>query len=71
MTEKIIYIGSNFYMESGTRMSCIYTEAGDRSDWGHVEELLRRGKTVEIRPATQAERFPYEEKLRQINSSHI
>lgn len=60
---KLIYIGDHFYIESGTMMSSIYTEDGKRMDWGFVQCALREGKTVNIRPATQAEIDSYEGKL--------
>jgi hypothetical protein len=66
MQVKLIYIGSNFYMESGTMLSCIYTEDGQRSDWGHVESILRHGGSVEIRQATPAEILPYQRQLTEI-----
>jgi len=52
----LIYIGDHFYMESGTAMSPIYTEDGERSDWGFVQVALRDGAEVHIRQATEAER---------------
>lgn len=60
---QLIYIGDHFYKESGTLMSPIYTEDGRRMDWGFVHSALRDGKTVNIRPATQAELDGYEAKL--------
>lgn len=54
-TIKLIYIGDEFYFKSGTMMSSIYTEKGQRSDWGFVNVALREGKNVSIRPATQVE----------------
>lgn len=59
----LIYIGDHFYFESGTSMSPIYTEDGQRSDWGFVQCALRDGQTVNIRPATETERDFYEAKL--------
>ena len=63
MTVNVIYIGDHFYFESGTMMSCIYTEDGRRMDWGFVQCALRDGQTVNIRPATQVELDGYEAKL--------
>lgn len=65
---KLIYIGSHFYLESSTHMSCVYTEEGQRSDWGNVESALRQGDSVEIRPATQDELAFYESKLSELKS---
>lgn len=59
----LIYIGGHFYMQSGTAMSCIYTEDGQRFDWGLVQTAVARGATVNIRPATDEERAPYEARL--------
>ena len=64
---KLIYIGEHFYLESGTIMSPIYTENGDRSDWGHVQSILKTGGSIEIRQATQVERDFYEERLSELN----
>lgn len=60
---KLIYIGDHFYLESGTMMSSIYHETGERSDWGKVNCALREGDTVTIRQATQQEKDFYEAKL--------
>lgn len=60
---KLIYIGDHFYIESCTSMSCIYTEDGQRSDWGFVQLALRRGDDVSIRQPTQSELDMYEAKL--------
>lgn len=60
---KLIYIGDHFYQESGTAMSPIYTEDGQRSDWGFVQVALRKGESVSIRQATQQELDHYEATL--------
>lgn len=53
---KLIYIGSEFYMKSGTMMSCLkHEDTGHRADWGQVEIALERGEEVSIRPANDAE----------------
>lgn len=62
-TLKLIYIGDNFYRESGTVMSSIYEENGDRSDWGKVQIALKGGQKVSIRPAEKDELDCYETKL--------
>ena len=59
-TMELIFIGDHFYMESGTMMSSIYDISGNRQDWGFVQCALRKGESVHIRPATDAERKPYE-----------
>lgn len=37
MTTKFVYYGDEFYTESGTVMGSVYTEKGQRSDWGKVQ----------------------------------
>jgi hypothetical protein len=61
----LIFIGNDFYFESGTMMSCIYTEDGNRYDWGFVQRDLSEGKTVTIRSATDAELGFYYKKLQE------
>lgn len=65
---ELIFIGSHFYHESGTMMSSIYTLDGRRFDWGFVNVALRNGQEVFIRPATEKERHPYEEKLAELKA---
>lgn len=60
---ELIFIGDRFYVESGTMMSSIYHLNGQRSDWGMVNVALRKGITVQIRPATKEEIEPYEREL--------
>lgn len=57
---KLIFIGYKFYFESGTMMSSIYTEDGQRYDWGFVQRDLQNGIPVDIRPATDAEFAKYQ-----------
>lgn len=53
---KLIYIGDEFYSRSNTEMSSIYEEGTwERYDWGFVSRDLKKGKTITIRPATDAE----------------
>lgn len=55
-TRKLFYIGDNFYWNSGTSMSPIYeVDTGKRYDWGFVQGDLKKGKTVNIRPANKEE----------------
>ena len=56
---KLIYVGEDFYYQSGTIMSRLYTEDGQRSDWGNVTLALIQGKEVHIRPATTEEMNVY------------
>lgn len=63
---KLIYIGPQFYFESGTIMSPFYTEDGARSSLNEIESHLIKGGTVTCRPATAAEVGHYEQKLREL-----
>lgn len=54
--QKYIYIGDKFYLESGTVMSSIYRilesgEVVERSNWGEIQDALRNGEEIHIRPA--------------------
>jgi hypothetical protein len=60
----IIYIGDHFYMDSGMRMSPLYSIHGERWDYGLIRCALERGEIVHIRPATRAEIYPYEQRLK-------
>lgn len=60
METKLIYIGDKFYWQSGTMMSSIYSETGQRYDWGFVQRDLAEGKTVTIRPASAEEFREYQ-----------
>ena len=55
----LIYIGDDFYTESGTMMSSIYKieKSGSlsRSDWGFVQIALEKGEEIHIRQATDSE----------------
>ena len=61
----LIYIGDKFYFESGTSMSSLYSEDGERHCWATVDLALKDGKEVCIRPATDAEFVRYQRKLDQ------
>ena len=65
---ELIYIGDDFYHESGTIMSSIYDIHGYRQDWGKVQCALRDGESVHIRPATPQEREPYLKHLEKIKA---
>lgn len=64
---EVIYIGRKFYCESGTTMSSTYLRQSDgsftRYDWGKLECDLTAGKTVTLRPATDAEFRLFQGKL--------
>ena len=59
---KLVYVG-DFYFRSKTFMSCIYTEEGERYDWGFVQRDLAKGETVTIRQATPEETMSYVDRL--------
>jgi hypothetical protein len=63
-----IYIGDHFYTESGTMMSSIYDEQGNRQDWGKVQMALKNDESVNIRPATREERERFKQKLEKIKA---
>lgn len=63
-TTNLIYIGDRFYSESKTMMSSIYEEdTWARFDWGFVQQELRHGNTVNIRPANDSEMVKAEQLL--------
>ena len=64
MEHKLIFIGEEFYANSGTMMSSIYGEDGARWDWGKVKIALEDGDTVTIRPCTMEELRKYRRILR-------
>jgi hypothetical protein len=52
----LFFVGDEFYKKSASLMSSIYhVRTGTRSNWGEVDEALRNGETVTIRPATTQE----------------
>jgi len=55
MCQTLIYIGSKYYSESGTVMSSLMTDDGQRSNWMTVKQALLQDHTVTIRPATELE----------------
>lgn len=56
---KAIYIGDEFFHASSKMMSSVYSEHGDRLDWGMIRMALRGGEHVEIRQATEREKEQY------------
>lgn len=55
---ELIFIGNQYYLASGTRMSSLYhptSEGFSRWDWGKVSVALENGQEVRIRPATEEE----------------
>ncbi len=66
---ELIYIGGEFYWNSKTMMSSLYTTNGERFDWGFVEVALQEGKTVSIRPATPKELETYKANLEELEKA--
>jgi hypothetical protein len=48
----IYYFGDKYYNESGTMMSSLYTEKGERYDWGFLRRDVETGQDVVVRKAT-------------------
>lgn len=59
----LVYIGNKFYHDSHTRMSSVYTEDGERTDFGKIQMALERGEEVHIRQATPIEMAYYQADL--------
>ena len=74
MRREIVYIGRDFYMDSGTVMSCIYEKKQDgsyeRFDWGFTEIALENGEVLMMRPATDNEKRFFEEKLEKVKANN-
>lgn len=68
---EVIFLGSEFYRDSGTRLGNLYTTSGKRMDMAKIEALALQGNTITIRPATLAEKQPYTDRLVEIlNECH-
>lgn len=64
--KEIVFIGNEFYYESGTMMSCVYEKTNDkykRTDWGFIQIALEEGYDINMRPATEEEMKMFKEKL--------
>ena len=48
----IYYFGDKYYAQSGTMMGVLYTEKGERYDWGFLQRDVERGEDVVVRKAT-------------------
>ena len=48
----VYYFGDKYYNESGTIMSSLYTEKGERYDWGFLRRDVENGEDVVVRKAT-------------------
>lgn len=64
--KEIVFIGSNYYADSKSFMSCIYEKIGDeykRFDWGFFEIALQKGENIFVRQATKDEAQMFRLKL--------
>ena len=48
----VFYFGDKYYEKSGTRMGVLYTEHGQRYDWGFLQRDVAKGEEVIIKKAT-------------------
>lgn len=62
----VYYFGHKYYDQSGTMMGALYTDKGERYDWGFLQRDVDNGEDVVVRKAntdmikwadTQLERF--------------
>jgi len=50
----VYYFGDKYYSRSGSLMGMLYTENGDRYDWGKLQNEVSNGVDVVVREATPA-----------------
>ena len=48
----VYYFGEKYYNKSRTMMGMLYTEKGERYDWGYVQRDVDNGQDVVVRKAT-------------------
>jgi len=48
----VYYFGDKYYDKSGTMMGPLYTENGERYDWGKLQSDVHNGEDVVVRKAT-------------------
>lgn len=48
----VYYFGDKYYEKSGTMMGVLYTEQGQRYDWGLLQREVVNGEEVVVRKAT-------------------
>ena len=48
----VYYFGDKYYERSGTMMGVLYTEKGERYDWGFVQRDISNGEEVLVKQAT-------------------
>ena len=62
MEKTVYHFGEKYYDKSGTMMGVMYTESGQRYDYGFMKGDLGRGITVIVKPAT-SEMIAWAEKV--------
>ena len=68
----VIFIGEDFYNKSHTRMASTYKiENGEleRFCWADIHNAIKEGRTINIRPANDAEMLWAYKKLAEINQN--
>jgi len=60
---RLVYTGDHFYKESGSLMSPLYKENGERYDYGFLQRDLANGCEVTIRQCLPRELEYYTSKL--------
>jgi len=48
----VYYFGDKYYRESGTMMGALYTDKGERYDWGFLQRDVENGEDVLVKKAT-------------------
>lgn len=48
----VYYFGEEYYYKSGTMMGVLYTQEGNRYDWGFLRQDVEAGEEVLVKPAT-------------------
>ena len=48
----VYYFGDKYYDQSGTIMGVLYTDKGERYDWGFLQRDVGDGEDVVVRKAT-------------------
>lgn len=48
----VYYFGNKYYDQSGTMMGVLYTDKGERYDWGFLQRDVENGEDVVVRKAT-------------------
>jgi len=64
----VYYFGDEYYWKSGTMMGALYTDRGERYDWGFLQRDVRNGEEVLVKPATPEMRALADIKLKELQS---